>query len=68
MGIEEEGDHEKGVVPSQAQDGEGEEEEDTGPVMSKARLFLIASGMLLTYFLGVSFLSFTLWHNAERFM
>ena len=54
MGIEEGRDHEKGVVASQAQDGEGEEEGDVGPVMSKARLFLIASGMLLTYFLGVS--------------
>lgn len=57
VGIAEEGDHEKGAMPSQSQDGAGEEEEDIGPVMSKARLFLIASGMLLTYFLGVSSLS-----------
>lgn len=51
VGISEEGD-EKGITPSEGQNGD--ENGDDAPVMSKARLFLIASGMLLTYFLGVS--------------
>jgi hypothetical protein len=33
--------------------GEGHEG-PSAPVLSKARMFLVASGMLLTYFLGVS--------------
>lgn len=51
VGISEEGD-EKGYTPTERHDGEVQG--DHAPVMSKARLFLIASGMLLTYFLGVS--------------
>jgi hypothetical protein len=43
---------EKGYTPTERHDGEVQG--DIAPVMSKARLFLIASGMLLTYFLGVS--------------
>lgn len=46
---EQHGDAEKGVGP----DGEQDVESDI-PVLSKSRMFLIASGMLLTYFLGVS--------------
>lgn len=51
VGISEEGD-EKGINPSEGHDGNGDG--DDALVISKARLFLIASGMLLTYFLGVS--------------
>jgi hypothetical protein len=37
-----------------SQGGVEGERGSAGPTMSKARMFLVASGMMLTYFLGVS--------------